>query len=63
MKLLKDPSLQYKQLLGNFKTLFPKYILTNDQIQKAIQRSNRDQFEVFDGNTQRKVNSARRMAN
>jgi hypothetical protein len=31
-----DPSLKYKQLLGNFKTLFPKYILTNKQIQKAL---------------------------
>ena len=56
-----DPSLQYKQLLGNFKTLFPKYVLTNDQIQKAIQRSNSKQFEAFDPNAQRK-DSSRRMS-
>ena len=50
MKLLRDPSLQYKQLLGNFKTLFPKYILRIDQIQKDIQRLIIDQFKIFDGN-------------
>ena len=29
-KFKHDPNLKYKQLLGNFKTLFPKYILNND---------------------------------
>ena len=29
--------LQYRQLLGNFKTFYPKYILYNSQIQKQIQ--------------------------
>ena len=28
--IIYDPNLKYKQLLGNFKTLFPKYILTNE---------------------------------
>lgn len=27
-------------MLGSFKTLFPKYVLCNEQIQKAIQRMN-----------------------
>ena len=27
-----DPNLTYKQLLGSFKTIFHKYILTNEQI-------------------------------
>lgn len=35
-QLIQDSSLKYKQLLGNFKTIFPKYILTNEQVQKQL---------------------------
>lgn len=34
-----DPTLKYQQLLGKFKAIFPKYILTNQQIQRTIQCS------------------------
>jgi hypothetical protein len=37
-RIFYDASLKYKQLLGSFKTIFPKYILTNEQIQKQIQK-------------------------
>ena len=42
-KISYDSSLKYKQLLGNFKTLFPKYILTNEQIQKNINKINEEE--------------------
>jgi len=50
-KMIYDASLKYKQLLGNFKTIFPKYILTNEQIQKQIQRMNFNQQQSADENS------------
>lgn len=51
-----DPSLKYKQLLGNFKTIFPKYILTNEQIQKDIRRSN-FQHQIGGGHVDHSANT------
>jgi hypothetical protein len=36
-KINYNSSLTYKQMLGGFKTLFPRYVLTNEHIQRQIQ--------------------------